>query len=43
MFFVAGHNLFKLAPALGSAVADAALGEGLDDQLRPKARLGEAR
>ncbi len=40
-FFVAGHNLFKLAPALGCAAASAALGEGLRDDLRPHARLGE--
>lgn len=41
IFFVAGHNLFKLAPALGSAVAAAALGEGLRPELHPRARLGE--
>jgi sarcosine oxidase len=39
-FFVAGHNLFKQAPALGRALAQAALGEGLPDELRPEARLG---
>jgi sarcosine oxidase len=43
MLFVAGHNLFKQAPALGRALAGAALGEGLADELRPEARLGEAR
>jgi sarcosine oxidase len=42
MFFVAGHNLFKQAPALGRAVAGAALGEGLASDLRPEAKLGEA-
>lgn len=41
LFFVAGHNLFKQAPALGRAVAQAALGEGLADELRPEARLGD--
>jgi sarcosine oxidase len=41
MFFVAGHNLFKQAPALGRALAGAALGDGLPPQLRPEARLGE--
>ncbi len=40
-FFVAGHNLFKLAPALGRALASAALGDGLADKLAPQARLGE--
>lgn len=43
IFFVAGHNLFKLAPALGSAVASAAVGKRLRDELRPQARLGEPR
>ncbi len=42
MFFVAGHNLFKQAPALGRALAGAALGDGLPADLRPEARLGEA-
>ncbi|HEX2193095.1 MAG TPA: FAD-dependent oxidoreductase [Acidimicrobiales bacterium] len=41
MLFVAGHNLFKQAPALGRALAAAALGDGLPDDLRPEARLGE--
>ncbi len=40
MFFVAGHNLFKHAPALGDALAHAALGGELADELRPEARLG---
>jgi sarcosine oxidase len=40
MFFVAGHNLFKQAPALGRALAAAAAGEELVDELRPEARLG---
>jgi len=39
-FFVAGHNLFKLAPALGRGLAQAALGEGLAGELRPEATLG---
>ena len=42
MYFVAGHNLFKQAPALGRALASAALGDGLPAHLRPGARLGEA-
>ena len=41
--FVAGHNLFKQAPALGRALAGAALGDELPADLRPDARLGEAR
>lgn len=43
IFFVAGHNLFKQAPALGRALARAALGEGLASELRPEAKLGEPR
>jgi len=39
-FFVAGHNLFKQAPALGRALAGAALGEGVPSELRPEAKLG---
>lgn len=41
MFFVAGHNLFKHAPALGEALAEAALGGGLWSDLRPENRLGQ--
>jgi sarcosine oxidase len=40
MLFVAGSNLFKHAPALGRRLAEAALDEGLDDQLQPAGRLG---
>ena len=39
-FFVAGHNLFKQAPALGRALARAALGAALRAELRPESRLG---
>ncbi len=42
IFFLAGHNLFKQAPALGDALAGAALGEGLPDELRPESKLGAA-
>ena len=42
MLFVAGHNLFKQAPALGRALAGAALGDGLPADLRPEALLGQA-
>jgi sarcosine oxidase len=38
--FVAGDNLFKHAPAIGRALADAALEGRLEDDLRPSARLG---
>jgi sarcosine oxidase len=37
---LAGSHLFKHAPALGRALANAALGEGLAPQLHPEARLG---
>jgi sarcosine oxidase len=40
LLFVAGNNLFKHAPALGSAVARAALGDPLVERLRPESRLG---
>ena len=42
VIFVAGHNLFKQAPALGRALARAATGGGLAADLTPAARLGEA-
>jgi sarcosine oxidase len=42
IFFVAGHNMFKLAPWLGRALAGAAVGEPLPSDLRPQARLGAA-
>ena len=38
----AGNNLFKHAPALGRALAAAALGDGLREELRPEAQLGRA-
>jgi sarcosine oxidase len=41
--FIAGHNLFKLAPVLGRRLADAATGGSLDELLRPGSRLGEPR
>ncbi|OLT40923.1 amino acid oxidase [Serinicoccus sp. CNJ-927] len=41
IFFVAGHNLFKQAPALGRALAQAATGGGLAAELKSEARLGE--
>jgi len=40
ILFVAGHNLFKHAPALGRALARAALGEPLAAPLRPESTLG---
>ena len=40
--FFAGGNLFKHAPWIGRALADAALGEGVSDVLRPGAQLGRA-
>jgi sarcosine oxidase len=42
MLFLAGSNLFKHAPAIGRRLAEAALDEGLDDQLLPASRLGRA-
>ncbi len=41
MFFVAGHNLFKHAPALGDALAQAVIEGELRSELRPDARLGD--
>ena len=40
ILFVAGHNLFKQAPELGRLVARAALGDRLDERLRPESELG---
>ncbi|HSK95999.1 MAG TPA: FAD-binding oxidoreductase [Euzebyales bacterium] len=37
---VAGNNLFKHAPWLGTALARAVAGDGLPAELRPEARLG---
>jgi sarcosine oxidase len=37
---LAGNNLFKHAPALGRALAAAALGDGLKEILHPEAKLG---
>jgi sarcosine oxidase len=42
VFFVAGKNLFKHAPALGRALAAAATGDALVDGLRPAAQLGRS-
>jgi sarcosine oxidase len=42
-WFVAGGNLFKHAPALGRALAEAALEGTLAGDLEPAARLGEPR
>lgn len=41
-YFVAGHNLFKHAPVIGRRVAAAVVGEPLDPDLHPDARLGSA-
>jgi sarcosine oxidase len=38
--FLAGHNLFKLAPVLGEILAAAATRGELDERLLPEARLG---
>jgi sarcosine oxidase len=43
ILLVAGSNLFKHAPALGRALADAALEKKLGDWLQPAARLGQPR
>lgn len=40
LLFVAGNNLFKLAPALGRALAVSAIEGAVPDELRPAARLG---
>ena len=43
ILFPAGHNLFKQAPGLGRALAQAALGGPLPEELRPDALLGRPR
>lgn len=40
LLILAGNHLFKHAPALGRALARAALGQGLAPSLHPEARLG---
>jgi sarcosine oxidase len=40
LLILAGNHLFKHAPALGRALARAALGEGLAPGLHPESRLG---
>jgi sarcosine oxidase len=40
LLILAGNHLFKHAPAVGRALARAALGEGLAPQLHPEAKLG---
>jgi sarcosine oxidase len=40
---IAGNNMFKHAPALGRALAQAALGERLPQELQPQAKLGAER
>jgi sarcosine oxidase len=40
LLILAGNRLFKHAPAVGRALARAALGEGLAPTLHPEARLG---
>jgi sarcosine oxidase len=40
MTFLAGNNMFKHGPALGRALARAALGDELRDEMKPTARLG---
>ena len=42
LLILAGNHLFKHAPALGRALARAALGEGLASSLQPEAKLGAA-
>ncbi|HEX2174508.1 MAG TPA: FAD-binding oxidoreductase [Nocardioidaceae bacterium] len=39
--FVAGHNLFKHAPALGQALADSVADGRLREVLQPRSRLGD--
>lgn len=39
-YFVAGHNLFKLAPALGRALADSVAAGRVEPGFRPDDRLG---
>jgi sarcosine oxidase len=42
VIFIAGNNMFKHAPVLGRALAAAALGDGLRQELSPEARLGRS-
>lgn len=40
LLVTAGHNLWKMAPVLGAALAAAACGEGVRDEMHEDARLG---
>ncbi len=40
LLILAGNRLFKHAPAIGRALAGAALGDGLAPELQPEAKLG---
>jgi sarcosine oxidase len=40
LFVAGGHNLWKMAPVLGRALAEAAAGDGVREDMRPEARLG---
>lgn len=41
-YFIAGHNLFKLAPALGTVLAGSVDAGSVEAGFRPEDRLGEA-
>lgn len=41
LVFTGGHNLWKMAPVLGQALAEAAAGDGVREEMRPEARLGD--
>lgn len=41
VYAVGGHNLWKMAPVLGRALAAAAAGDGVRQDLRPETRIGE--
>lgn len=40
-YFIAGHNLFKLAPALGKTLADSVVAGEVEPGFAPEDRLGE--
>lgn len=42
LLIVGGHNIWKMAPVIGAALAEAAAGGEVREEMRPEARLGEA-
>lgn len=42
LLVLGGHNIWKMAPVIGEALAEAATGGEVREEMRPEARLGDA-